>query len=504
MVLSSQTSETSGSGAGTESSETAAPAEAPGAPDEAGEGGQDGSAADRTRLNLLGEVNSEQGEGRRNENVSLALIDNNVLRELNQRMGTSATVVKNFQFDQTYYGAEYGGSPKRPIHLPPARAQAVHGNLFWAHTNSVFAARSFFQVGDVQPARSNNYGFTVSMPVWKGGAFTVNGSQTRNRGQVNGNVLVPSADERTPLTTDPLLRPIVQRILDAYPKETPNRTDINPRALNTNSPQNINNDRIGGTIDQTIGEDRLTLRYNLVRQKVDAFQLVGGQNPDTTTSNHQARVTWSKAFSPATTADFSLGFDRVGSLLVPDETSIGPWMRVGQELNSLGPPGRFPVNRAQNTFLYAGRARHEAGKHSLTFGFDLLRRQVNGKEVQDHRGRFIFRRDFGRDGVTNVRMGTPSNYAVAIGDVHRGFRAWAAQVYIGDEWKATSNFTLSMGLRWEPVTRPTEVDELTEIPYDSDMNNFAPRFGFSYRLPGKWGVMRAASPCRGSPCLRPD
>ena len=301
------------------------------------------TAADRTRLNLLGEVNSEQGEGRRNENVRLALIDNNVLRELNQRMGTTATIVDSFRIDQSYYGAEYGGNPSRPLHLPPARARAVHGNAYWAHNNSFFSARSFFQVGDVQPARSNDYGFTVSAPVWQGGAFTVNGSQVRNRGQVNGNVLVPAADERTPLTDDPFVRPIVERILAAYPLEAPNRTDINPRALNTNAPQNINNDRIGGTIDQSVGDgDRLTLRYNLVRQKVDAFQLVGGQNPDTTTSNHQARVTWSRTFSPKTILDLSLGLDRVGSLLIPDETSIGPWMRIGQELDGIGPPAAFP------------------------------------------------------------------------------------------------------------------------------------------------------------------
>ena len=47
----------------------------------------DTDSADRTRLNLLGEVDSENGEGRRNENVQLTLIDNNVLKELNTRLG---------------------------------------------------------------------------------------------------------------------------------------------------------------------------------------------------------------------------------------------------------------------------------------------------------------------------------------------------------------------------------------------------------------------------------
>ena len=81
---------------------------------------------------------------------------------------------------------------------------------------------------------------------------------------------------------------------------------------------------------------------------------------------------------------------------------------------------------------------------------------------------------------------------MAIGDVHRGFRKWFSQFYIADDWKATSRLTLSMGLRWEPVTRPTEVNNLTNVPYSSDLNNFAPRFGFAYRLPDRWGVLRGA------------
>lgn len=94
-----------------------------------------GSSADRTRLNLLGEVYSEQGEGRRNENVRLTLIDNNVLRELNERLGISATAVKTFQIDRSCWAAEYGGPPGRPLHVPPACAARVNGNLYLTHTN---------------------------------------------------------------------------------------------------------------------------------------------------------------------------------------------------------------------------------------------------------------------------------------------------------------------------------------------------------------------------------
>ncbi len=52
---------------------------------------------------------------------------------------------------------------------------------------------------------------------------------------VNGNVLVPLANERQPVTTDPATRAIVQKFLDAFPDELPNRPDFDIRALNTNA-----------------------------------------------------------------------------------------------------------------------------------------------------------------------------------------------------------------------------------------------------------------------------
>ena len=312
-------------------------------------------APDRTSLNLLGQEDTKSGEGRRNENVQFNLVDTNALQELNVRLGVTATIVAEFAPDRDYYGSEYGKRPPPPLRLPPVRGGAVHGNVFWTHGNSVFSARSFFQAGEVQPANENRYGFRVTAPVWKGAVFSANASQQKIRGQVNGNVLVPLAEERTPLATDPETRVIVERLLAAYPQTAPNRTDIDPRALNTNAPQRVDTDSADLRLDQSLGEkDRLGFAYTFTSQSVDAFQFVEGANPDTEIKNHRSRVTWTRTWSPKTVTNFSLGFDRIGSVLQPEPNNFGPTVSVGEAISGIGPSPLIPVDRALNTFRYAG------------------------------------------------------------------------------------------------------------------------------------------------------
>ncbi len=455
------------------------------------EGGE-APSGERTRLNLLGEVDSSSGEGRRNENVRLTLIDNNVLKELLRRMGATATLIQEPHAERSYFGLEYGGSPGPSLHLPRSRRAGVHGEMFWSHQNSALSARSFFQVGKVRPARTNDYGATVAAPLGSRSVVTLQASQRLLLGQVNGNVLVPAADERVPTTPDPAARTLVQRILGAYPAELPNRTDINERALNTNAPQNIHNDRVGATLDNSFGDDALTMRYSVTLQHVEAFQLVGGQNPDTTTKNHNARLTWNRSWSPAITTDFSVGYDRIGSLLVPEETSLGTFYLFSRILQSIGPSSNIPIDRVQNLLRFGGRVQRTAGNHTLTVGAETFRKQINGFESNNHRGTFSFRADFGRSALANLLAGTPSQFRLAIGNAHRGFRNRAQLLYVQDAWKVRPGLTVSAGLRYEPVSAPSEVDGLSEIPYDADWNNFAPSAGFAFDPGGTWGVLRGA------------
>ena len=96
------------------------PSDAPASPDEGGETSGSGPAnpapVQRANLNLLGQTDTRSGESRRNENVQFNLVDNNALKEMNIRLGATATIVEALQVDRGYFGAEYGSAPRAPVH----------------------------------------------------------------------------------------------------------------------------------------------------------------------------------------------------------------------------------------------------------------------------------------------------------------------------------------------------------------------------------------------------
>jgi hypothetical protein len=446
----------------------------------------------RVELNLLGKEDTGRGESRRNENIQFNLVDNNALKELNIRQGASATIVSEFRPDRGYFSAEFGNAPSGGLHLSSAAKAGWHGDLVFDHQNSIFSARSFFQVGAVKPAHENRYGFSTGWTPWKRGYIFFHGGQEKLRGSVNGNVLVPLPDERTPLTTDPQKYAVIMRYLHAFPDDLPNRTDINARMLNTNAPQKIDsNDDMVRLEQQTGPNDRVIAAYSFLSQTVDAFQLVAGQNPDTWTKSHRGRLTWTRNWSPHTITMLSAGFDRLTSLLVPEPNAVGPMVSIAG-LTTLGPTAIIPIDRAQNLYRYESEVQRTNTRHTWTAGFFLFRRQFNGTETDAHRGFYGFTNDFGNTGIQNLLLGLPSQYIVSIGNVHRGFRQWLTQTYAGDSWRATSDLTLQIGVRYETVSTPSEINGLNQIPYGCECHNVAPRFGFAYRIPRKWGVLRGA------------
>lgn len=431
----------------------------------------------------------------RNENVVVYLIDTNALKEANIRVGTRATAVDDFSPESQYFATEHGGAATERLLLRPASAPGGwHGEAGFQHQNSVFNSRTFFQVGGVKPSHRNFYTGRLTGLLPRLGALTATFTQRDIRGMVNGNVLVPLESERTPLAADPAVRKIVQRFLDAYPRETPNRLDFDPRALNTNAPQRIDDIAATLRLDVPLGaKDRLVLMEGLDRQRILAFQLVAGQNPNTTLHNHRARITWIHAFSPSTELLVGAAFTRNRSLLEPEPNAVGPRVRFGYSVEELGPDSYFPVNRATSTFRYGAALQRQAagGRHQLSFGGDFARLQLNGEETYNSRGQFVFGSGFGRNSIDNLRWGTPLSYEVSLGELGRGYRNWSVNLFAADKWKAHRRLTISYGVRYMLDAKPVEIRRRETIPYGTDANNFSPRLGLAFQAGRGW-LARAA------------
>ena len=158
----------------------------------------------------------------------------------------------------------------------------------------------------------------------------------------------------------------------------------------------------------------------------------------------------------------------------------------------LGPSPTIPLNRRQTRFRYAASVSRQQGRHSLSAGFTASRLRFNGTEDETGLGIFQYRSDFGRDGITNFRLGTASSYTIALGTTYRGFRNWDGQAYAGDRWTVNNALTVNYSVRYEPFTVPRDVTGRSQLRFKSDWNNLAPSAGLAWKMPGKSGTVRLA------------
>ncbi|MBI4873745.1 MAG: TonB-dependent receptor [Acidobacteria bacterium] len=431
----------------------------------------------------------------RNENVVVYQIDTNAIKEMGVRLGDDVTIVSEPPAEVNQYATEHGRPAGEAVALRPSRIPAGwHGEAYESHQSSLFNARTFFQVGGVKPSHRNAYGGRLTGELGKGWWLTANAGQRKIRGMVNGNVLVPLPGERTPLTADPGMRAMVSHWLAAYPAELPNRTDFDPRALNTNAPQRIDDTDATLRLERDLGKrDRLVISETLNRQRIDAFQLVAGQNPDTELHSHRARLSWRRELGAGSELLAGFGFNRTRSVLLPEPNAVGPRVRMGYQFEELGPDSQFPINRAHNTFRWGALWSQQAagGRHQWTLGGDFSRFRLNGIETNNQRPLIWFTSGNGRTAIENFRLGSSSLYEVTLGEMARGYRSWSGDVFFADKWKATSALDVYLGLRYNLETAPVEVDGLDKVPYLCDCNNFSPRVALAWRAGHGW-VMRAS------------
>ena len=177
-----------------------------------------------------------------------------------------------------------------------------------------------------------------------------------------------------------------------------------------------------------------------------------------------------------------------------------------------------PLRRRDQTVSVGDTMSLVHGKHTLRWGGDFRRIQLNTQTDSNARGSFTFTGVNTGFDFADFLVGLPQQTTLQFGDNSYHFRGNSWDLFAQDEWRLRGNLTLNLGLRYEYVSPFTEINNLianldisptfTAVvpvlpgqvgPYSGefpatlirpDRNNFAPRVGIAWK-PFSKTVVRA-------------
>jgi outer membrane receptor protein involved in Fe transport len=372
----------------------------------------------------------------------------------------------------------------------------------------------------------------IFIPIYDPATTRVNPSGSGYlRNPFPGNIIPPSSIDPVAAKTLSLLYPL------------PNRTPSDP-FTNSNNYQAGNDQSLGMRQFLTRGDFRLSDRQSLFtrfiyyRHKTDSgaagstFPNPVVRDRDDLLQAPNASFGDTYAFTPSLLNELRLGFDRMYFPFIARS--------FGQDWpQKLGLPASVPRHvlpqivienglsfanfsvalRTTNSLQLADNLTFIKGAHQMKFGIDNQYHQVNNFEWNSSSGVFNFRTlltsnpqqtsgtGFGMATFVSGAVGS-SSITIPVGATYEGY---SLSFYAQDDWKVTPRLTLNLGLRYDyqqwPVERyggsanfnPTAINpdnglrgrlEFAKFDYGANAlsnikNNFQPRFGFAYRLPGE-------------------
>ncbi len=218
-----------------------------------------------------------------------------------------------------------------------------------------------------------------------------------------------------------------------------------------------------------------------------------------------ATLTGSHVFSPSFLTAYRLGYTRPANQVatlsfidVPDEDFFVPGApQFGQIIipgvTSFGPAATYPLNHKMNTYQLSNDYLVSKGNQSWKMGFD-----INNQRIDVFSGWFKGAA-WSFNNLENFLQAGPrgTNLTVALpgSDNRRSLRQTLYALYVQNEYQASPNLQLSLGLRFEyasmikdrygklvyledPVTDPTV--QVGEYVQENPSGTFSPRFGLTW------------------------
>jgi TonB dependent receptor len=454
---------------------------------------------------------------------------------------------------------EYGGTAGATTTVVTrSGANDLHGTLYEFIRNDKMDTRNFFSP-DVEPLKQNQFGGTAGGPIKHDRLFFFAYYEGyRNRQGQTAASTVPSAQQRAGDFSG-IGGPLINFAAGGtvFPNNQIPAAAINPVALKVlqlyplgNVSPNLYSTVVVGTNDYDQGGARLDFNATARDQLFARFSYSAGYdyNPvsvrGTTVPGFPTRddlktdsgeLSSTHIFSPSLTNslrgtflrypfDFdmrlnqtppsALGFDYPSS----NTAGQGPPFFNLLGYSPVGGAITGPRDSVQNSFEGQEGLSWIEGRHSMKFGAEILRTQLNMFQGIAPNAFFIFASTFPtNNAVANLLLGAPVTFYQGLGNFDRGLRDWSAGIYAQDEWRITPRLTFNYGLRYESIDPITEIQNRLNafvpgvqskvypnaptgllFPGDPgiaagiahDDNAFMPRVGFAWdpKGDGKWAV----------------
>jgi hypothetical protein len=430
--------------------------------------------------------------------------------------------IQEFSVLTSNYSAEYGRASGGVINaITKSGTNEFHGDLYYFLRDKIFDAQNYFDQG-IAPFHRHQFGASAGSRIIKGKTFVFGDYESilQNKGDTYNNP-VPSAAARsgtlcsapdgTCSTTHITVNPKVAPFLGFWP--LPNAGLVG----NGDTGSFI----YGGV--ERLKENYVTLRGD--HHFSDKDSLVASwfydraplTTPDSLgdviTQNFTLRQMYSMEethiFGPGLVNTARLGFSRVRALISAPVSAISPLAKdpslgafSGVYAPQLNVPGLAQMSGALgsvstdtltwNSFQFYDDAFLTRGTHTLKMGFATEHMQNDELSGDGANGVFSF------PSLAGFLQNQPSSFQLdsPTGTKTIYVRQTLFGAYLQDDWHWRPSFTLNLGLRYEPVTLPTEAHNnfavLTTLTSPAEtpvkhlwstnqtLRNFQPRVGFAW------------------------
>ena len=438
------------------------------------------------------------GTGSRSTTFQINGVNNDDSSENQNRQGVALSAIQEFQVLKNGYSAEFGrGDGAVVLVQTKSGTNAIHGDAYLYRQDSAWNARSFFAVpGSAKPIRQRSeYGFTAGYPVLQNRLFgftNVDRVKSDGEGTYTRDLFLPS-EISTPWLTrgndTPANRAWIQSILDRFPKTlTPN----DPRSTRTYTGIynfDFPDEDYSTRLDWNMGRDRtITGRYQWTHQIRETQDIIVGENAMQNNKQQNLGITWTEVMGSRAVGEFRYGLGLRSTnvdIAAGNDTPIVRFTPTPVASSIIGNAGNYPIHRNQKDHQFVYNLTLQMFRnHSLKSGADVRRQALDDLADNYTRGYWTFRSSCG--GVT---YGTPwlamldgcaNTFVKGYGPFFLENRMNEANVYVQDDWRLARNVTVNLGLRYEYVEAPREIENRIDYMYGADKNNVEPRIGFAY------------------------